>query len=554
MDDVKREIRQMLLGNLVPDGKFLAVSPNKLQSMRFGMADGADMVLMFGISKRTKYYTTDKSMGKVRDSVHKAMMDIGRKVKMTSNPKAEAVICRYLITRPIVVLYDVDEVGIKLETYTARGVLGLLSELWIRFRLNRLLPEDLLKEINKDAVKSKIKEIEDRKQKEREAEKKKQEELEKAKKKKAEELEKAKKKKKAEEEKGRKKQAGAAAGAVAVAGNKKDKIKGKPEKEKDFLPEDETVEGEEFFEEDLPDEDLEDLEILREYDKKKKAKLEKENKKDKKKNRRDKKKHAEEDDEYLDDEVYEYSDDEEYSGEEAEADGEFDEEYEAYEEDEEYSETVEESYEEVRTAEDRIEVAPISEDLLGQAAKSQLHKKEKEEALAERAEEPEGDEDSEYEDEYGYENNEDVERIDYEYLNSLTHDEKEADKVPMEKVVTKPVQRNRDEKDEKDSADELAEKITELLQASGNGVADKAEVEAMIASAVAKVMAEKMMEGNNNSNMTPSPNLSGSGNPEEEEEDEKKTPPPNVTYEMMYADKARLEAEEREKRKRRERE
>ena len=150
MDDVTREIRQMLLGNLETRGKYLAVSANKLKAVQNGFTDGADRIFLFGVMRHTKYYTSELNDHKIKEAAHKSLMDIGRKVLLDSNPNAEVVICRYMITKPIVLLFEVDDIGIKVQSYTARGIGGLLSELWIRFKFMRGMPDNM-KPMSKEA-------------------------------------------------------------------------------------------------------------------------------------------------------------------------------------------------------------------------------------------------------------------------------------------------------------------------------------------------------------------------------------------------------------------
>lgn len=186
MDEVNKEIRQMLLGNLVPKGKYLEVSENKLVGIQYGVADGADNILLFGVMKHTKYYKSTMKDNRIREIGHKALMEVGRKVYLKSNPDAETAICRYLVTRPIVVLFEVDDIGIKVETYTARGIPGLISEWWIRRKFMKHMPEDL-EAIPKEQV-FKIKRDEEMKER---AEKKEEEEAKQAEEKAKEEAKKA---------------------------------------------------------------------------------------------------------------------------------------------------------------------------------------------------------------------------------------------------------------------------------------------------------------------------------------------------------------------------
>jgi molecular chaperone DnaK (HSP70) len=155
MDEVSKEIRQMLLGNLVPKDKYLEVSENKLVGIQYGVADGADNIILLGIMRHTKYFKSELKANRIRDIGHKALMEIGRKVYLKSNPNAETAICRYLVTRPIVVLFEVDDFGIKVETYTARGIPGLISEWWIRRKFMKFMPKELEKVSKEEVFKKK---------------------------------------------------------------------------------------------------------------------------------------------------------------------------------------------------------------------------------------------------------------------------------------------------------------------------------------------------------------------------------------------------------------
>lgn len=206
MDEVMKEVRQMLLGNLVPKDKYLEVSQSKLTGIQWGVADGADSIFILGVSRHTKYYKSSLKDNRVRDLGHKALMEIGRKVYLKSNPNAETAICRYLVTRPIVVLFEIDDIGIKVETYTSRGIPGLISEWYIRRKFMKNMPEELERIPNEQVFKHKrdedMKERAEKKEKEeakkaeeaaKEAARKAKEEAEKAVKEAEEALEKARK-------------------------------------------------------------------------------------------------------------------------------------------------------------------------------------------------------------------------------------------------------------------------------------------------------------------------------------------------------------------------
>ena len=141
MDAVTKEIRQILIGNIVPKGKYFEVPEYGMAGLRSGLTDSADMIIIFGVARHTRYYKIDGNPNKIKAAGHKALMNIGRKVIIRSNPEAEVSYCKYMVTRPIVILFEVDDIGAKVETYTSRGIFGLISEIWIRWKFMKYMPE-----------------------------------------------------------------------------------------------------------------------------------------------------------------------------------------------------------------------------------------------------------------------------------------------------------------------------------------------------------------------------------------------------------------------------
>ena len=141
LDEVTKEIRQILIGNIIPKGRYYEVPEKGIAGIRTGLTDGADMILLFGVARHTRYYKVTGNPNKIKAEGHRSLMNIGRKVIIRSNPDAEVSFCRYMVTRPIVILFEVDDIGAKVETYTARGISGLISEAWIRWKFMKELPE-----------------------------------------------------------------------------------------------------------------------------------------------------------------------------------------------------------------------------------------------------------------------------------------------------------------------------------------------------------------------------------------------------------------------------
>ena len=182
MDEVTKEIRQILIGNIIPKGRYYEVPEKGIAGIRTGLTDGADMILLFGVARHTRYYKVTGNPNKIKAEGHRSLMNIGRKVIIRSNPDAEVSFCRYMVTRPIVILFEVDDIGAKVETYTARGISGLISEAWIRWKFMKELPEleridrNVLNEIYRKKAEEEKKAKEEQKKAEEEARKKEEEE------------------------------------------------------------------------------------------------------------------------------------------------------------------------------------------------------------------------------------------------------------------------------------------------------------------------------------------------------------------------------------------
>ena len=186
MDEVTREIRQILIGNIIPKGRYYEVPEKGIAGIRTGLNDSADMILLFGVARHTRYYKVTGNPNKIKAEGHKSLMNIGRKVIIRSNPNAEVSFCRYMVTRPIVILFEVDDIGAKVQTFTSRGISGLISEAWIRWKFMKELPEleridrATLNEIYRQRAEEEKKAKEEQKKAEEEAKKKEEEEKKKA--------------------------------------------------------------------------------------------------------------------------------------------------------------------------------------------------------------------------------------------------------------------------------------------------------------------------------------------------------------------------------------
>ena len=129
MDAVKKEIREALLGDLIPtqDGR-LAVSFTRLAKYRNGLGDGYDKVLFFGVMCKRRWYLSAKPANKMRELAVKGMQNMGRMMYLSSDQEKEAVYCTYLLNNPTILTYTRGKDGIiEVAAYSARGLNGWIA-------------------------------------------------------------------------------------------------------------------------------------------------------------------------------------------------------------------------------------------------------------------------------------------------------------------------------------------------------------------------------------------------------------------------------------------
>jgi len=129
MDVLKKEIREALLGDLVPSAdRRLEVSFSRLTKYRNGLGDGYDKVLFFGVMCRRRWYLSRKGARQMHDLAVKGMQDMGRMLRLSSEPDKEAVYCTYLLNTPAILTYSRGKDGvIEVACYSARGLSGWLA-------------------------------------------------------------------------------------------------------------------------------------------------------------------------------------------------------------------------------------------------------------------------------------------------------------------------------------------------------------------------------------------------------------------------------------------
>ena len=128
MNIVKKEIRQALLGDLVPTDNKLVVSGRRMTKIRYGVWDGMGNVLILGGMCRRRWYMTKKSRKQIRELAVKAMQDMGRMVGLKSNPDLDTVYCSYLLNAPAILTFTQGkDAVIEVAAYSGRGLSGLIA-------------------------------------------------------------------------------------------------------------------------------------------------------------------------------------------------------------------------------------------------------------------------------------------------------------------------------------------------------------------------------------------------------------------------------------------
>ena len=155
MNEIKKEIKEALLGDLVTteDGR-LAVSFTRIAKYRNGLGDGYDKVMLFGVMCRRRWYLSRKGGKQLRDLVVKGMQDMGRMMRLSSNPNMEAVYCTYLLNNPAILTFSHGKDGvIEITAYSGRGLSGWLACFRTLNKFQKKVPEILQRMSEEDEQK-----------------------------------------------------------------------------------------------------------------------------------------------------------------------------------------------------------------------------------------------------------------------------------------------------------------------------------------------------------------------------------------------------------------
>ena len=155
MDALRKEIREALLGDLMPteDGR-IAVSFTRLGKYVNGLGDGYDKVRIFGVMCRRRWYLSKKNARQMHELAVKGMQDMGRMMWLSSDPEKEAVYCSYLLNTPAILTYSRGEDGvIEMACYSARGLSGWIACYRTLNKFQRKVPNDLQRMSEEDEQK-----------------------------------------------------------------------------------------------------------------------------------------------------------------------------------------------------------------------------------------------------------------------------------------------------------------------------------------------------------------------------------------------------------------
>ena len=144
MNELKKEIREALLGSLVPGDERLRVSVNRWAKYRSGMQDGYDKVRFWGVMSRKRWYLSRKSAKQIHELAVRGMQRMGRMIELESEPDLEAVYCTYLLNNPTILTFQRNHDGtIELTAYSGRGLNGWIACFRTLNRFQKEVPEVL---------------------------------------------------------------------------------------------------------------------------------------------------------------------------------------------------------------------------------------------------------------------------------------------------------------------------------------------------------------------------------------------------------------------------
>ena len=188
MNGLKKEIRQALLGDLVPHDKRLAVSGKNIVMFRNGLRDGFGSVLFFGVISRRRWYYINKKTRDNEGHAVAAMQNMGRMLMLKEFSDGQAVYISYIFGIPNILTYRQEGDKVVVNAYAGKSFFGLISVVRSLNAFENAMSDDLTR-FSKETEK-KIKAEEKAREKEEKRSKKKKKRKEKVKEETEEEIKK----------------------------------------------------------------------------------------------------------------------------------------------------------------------------------------------------------------------------------------------------------------------------------------------------------------------------------------------------------------------------
>jgi len=141
MDELRKEIRDVLLGRLTIENGAFVVNRKGLLQLQFGMPDGFESVFVFGIQCRMMWYRIPGKRKDAEARMNAALNSMGRKIALKSAPKLNAVYCTSITGQPVVLTVRMGEKDIEVFAYSGKGLVGSLSTKHVVSRFEKSMPE-----------------------------------------------------------------------------------------------------------------------------------------------------------------------------------------------------------------------------------------------------------------------------------------------------------------------------------------------------------------------------------------------------------------------------
>ncbi len=116
------EIRTVLLGRtlLLEDGRIASRTGDDFRMFN-GVADGAGAVHFLGLSRRFRQLESDFDEARTLELARGRMAGLGRGLYLRTRPEAAACLIRYVLTKPVALVFCYDGGAPVLSAWTGRG-------------------------------------------------------------------------------------------------------------------------------------------------------------------------------------------------------------------------------------------------------------------------------------------------------------------------------------------------------------------------------------------------------------------------------------------------